>query len=109
MDAVADDTRRQLTRGTAGAVGAMLLGQNRRTVDCRYDESDIEQPYTHAPSSARSPAALLKAIDRYEYQSCETPDWEQSEAARFCQELRAHVIRQLPGYDQADTWPIEEA
>ena len=109
MEAVAHDTRRQLTRETAGTVGAMLLAQNRRSVDYRYDESDIEQPYTHAPSSVRGPAALLKAIDCYEYQSCETPDWEQSEAARFCQELRAHLIRQLPGYNQADTWPIEEA
>jgi hypothetical protein len=87
----------------------MLLAQNRRSVDFRYAESDIEEPYTHALSTTRTPAAMLKAIDCYEYQSCETPDWEDTEAARFCQALRAHLIHQLPGYDEADTWAIEEA
>ena len=106
---VGQETRRQLTRDTAGTVGAMLLAQNRRSVDFRYDETDIEDVYLHSRSSERSPAAMLKAIDCYEYQACETPDWEDTEAARFCQALRAHLIRQLPDYDDADTWAIEEA
>ena len=109
IDQVVSETRHQLTRDTAGTVGAMLLAQNRRSVDFRYDETDIEDVYLHSRSSERSPAAMLKAIDCYEYQACETPDWEDTEAARFCQALRAHLIRQLPDYDDADTWAIEEA
>lgn len=108
MHALVSKTRRELTRETAGAVGAMLLAQNRRSVNYRYAESDIEEPYTHAPSSPREPVELLKAISCYEYQACETPDWEDTEAARFCQALRAHLIRQLPGYDEGDSWPIQE-
>lgn len=110
MQTVYRETRRQLTRETAGRVGAMLLAQNRRSVDFRYDESDIEEPYVHAVSTTpREPVEILKAIGCYEYQSCETPDWEDTEAARFCQALRFHLIRQLPGYEAADAWPIDEA
>lgn len=110
MHAVIKETHRELTRETAGAVGAMLLAQNRRSVDFRYNESDIEEPYLHAVSTTpREPVEILKAIDCYEYQSCETPDWEDSEAARFCQALRALLIGKLPGYAEADAWPLEEA
>lgn len=109
IDQIAQETMRQLTRDTAGTVGAMLLAQNRRSVDFRYDETDIEEPYIHRPSSDRQPVAMLRAVSCYEYQACETPDWEDTEAARFCQALRAHLIRQLDGYDDSETWPIEEA
>lgn len=109
IDQVAQETMRQLTRDTAGTVGAMLLAQNRRSVDFRYNETDIEEPYIHRLSSERSPVAMLRAVSCYEYQACETPDWEDTEVARFCQALRAHLIRQLDGYDETETWPIEEA
>lgn len=107
IDQVALETCHQLTRETAGTVGAMLLAQNRRSVDFRYDETDIEDVYLHGRSSERPPAAMLKAIACYEYQACETPDWEDTEAARFCQALRFHLIRQLDGYDAEGVWPIE--
>jgi hypothetical protein len=99
---------RQLTPANVDAVGAMLAAQNRRSVDFRYAEEELEDVYTHGPSRTREPVEVLKAIDCYEYQSCETPDWEQTEAHSFCQTLRRQLIHQLPGYDQADTWPIEK-
>ncbi|GAA2628136.1 hypothetical protein GCM10010411_76790 [Actinomadura fulvescens] len=34
-----------LTTDTAGRVGAMLLAENRRLVNHRYDEDDWEAPY----------------------------------------------------------------
>lgn len=39
--------RRQLTADNAEWVGAMLLAENRRSVDYRYDEHGIEDLYTH--------------------------------------------------------------
>ena len=102
------DAWRELTPATAGAVGAILLAENRRSVDYRYREDEIEEVYTHGPSRLRHSVEVLKAIDCYEYQSCETPDWAQSEAHQFCQALRGLLIGQLPGYDEADSWPIQE-
>ena len=99
---------RVLTPATAGAVGAMLLAENRRSVDYRYNEAEIEEVYTHGPSRLRQALEILKAINCYEYQSCETSDWGQSEAYQFCQALRGLLVGQLPGYDEADSWPIQE-
>jgi hypothetical protein len=107
-DLTGTDAWRELTPATATAVGAMLLAENRRSVDYRYSEDEIEEVYTHGPSRLRSPVVILKAIDCYEYQSCETTEWEQCEAHHFCQALRDLLIGQLPGYNDADSWPIQE-
>ena len=49
----------------------------------------------------------LKAVDCYEYQSCETPEWSTLPAYQFSQQLRSALIGRLPGYEQAP-WEIEE-
>lgn len=54
---------------------------------------------------APSPVATLKAIDCYEYQSCEHAGWKDSEAKRFCEALRDDMITRLPGYSEA-SWGI---
>jgi len=100
--------RHQLTETTAGRVGAMLLAENRRSVDHRYDEQDWEQPYlfTAVPGTP-DPVVVLKAIDCYRYQSCEHPGWASSEAQQFCLALQALAISHLPGYDRAP-WDITD-
>lgn len=101
------------------AVGRMLWLENHKSVDYRYPgeedgqlpgpvglkRADIEAYTFHlAYRSDRklSLAALLKAIDAYEYQACEHDGWETSEARTYCQSLRKHLIRQLPGYEEAE-------
>lgn len=100
--------RRQLTDHTCGRVGAMLLAENRRSVDHRYDEQDWEPPYlfTALPGNP-DPVVVLKAIDCYRYQSCEHPGWPASEALQFCLALQALAIGHLPGYDHAP-WDITD-
>ena len=49
---------------------------------------------------------LYKAIDCYEYQSCEHSGWLASNARVFCANMRARLARDLPGYDDAPTWGI---
>lgn len=55
------------------------------------------------PSHRRpfSPIEVLKLVQCFEYQSCETADWEESEAYAFCDALRGQMIHQLPGYEDA--------
>lgn len=102
--------RRELTIETANQVGAMLAAENRRSVDHRYNETELEDFYTFTryPGSGTpglDPVQVLKAIACYEYQSCEHPEWETSEAHEFCRALRHRTIDRLPGYDEA-AWEI---
>jgi len=99
-------TTRDLTRKSAETVGQMLYDQNARSVNHRYDDDDLAI-YDHgAPAcTSWSPVDILKAISGYEYQSCETPDWPESEAFWFCYMLRKQVMGHLPGYDDGP-WSI---
>jgi len=108
--------QRELTDETADHVGAMLAAENRRSVDHRYDENELEDFYTFTryPGSGErgsagrprlEPVQILKALACYEYQSCEHPEWEQSEAHDFCRVLRHAAIWALPGIEDA-AWEI---
>lgn len=97
---------RQLTRDTAEVVGQILLDENVRSVNYRYSE-DERFVYDHAtPASTRwTPVEILSAIDCYEYQACETPEWSTSEAHAICVALRHILVRTLPGYENGP-WEI---
>lgn len=99
---------RYATAEEADRIGQMVTRENRLSVNHRYNESEVEDIYAYdGPAQVRSvdPVVILKAIDCYEYQSCEHPGWEASEAFAFCQALRRRMIRRLPGYDDAP-WEI---
>ena len=98
--------RRELTQETAGRVGAMLLAENQRSVNRRYGAADWEIPYLLTElQGAPNAVVILKALNCYEYQSCEHTGWPTTEAYHFCQALRHRAIRELPGYDEAP-WEI---
>jgi hypothetical protein len=100
---------------TASAFGQMLLDANVASVAYRYPNdalTDLPGPvnaYYVLPyrfeQVERSPIEVLHGIACYEYQSCETDEWETSEAHAAAQALRAHVVTMLPGYD-ATPWDI---
>jgi len=94
---------RYLNRETADAVGHMLLAENFRSVNHRYAEANEPEGFFAYRRSLQgcNPVVILKAIDCYEYQTCEHPEWEQSEAHAFCQALRKRMISMLPGYEDA--------
>lgn len=97
---------RQLTHETAEAVGQILLDENVRSVNHRYNE-DEGYVYEHAAPEDRrwTPAEILKAIDCYEYQACETREWTASEAYSIITGLRSTLIHTMPGYDDGP-WEI---
>lgn len=104
---------RQLNANTADQTASMLMFECIRSVAYRYQDCewpDLPGPIPNPnPSSihvyplekAPSPVQALKLVDCYEYQSCEHPDWDSSEAKRFCAALRSALIGSLPGYDDA--------
>ena len=94
-------------------VGRMLLGQCVASVHYRYEDEAPEDlpspcdnewltPYEYIPVGRMpTPVEALKLLACYEYQSCENPGWPQTEAHEFCQALRNHLVRELPGYEEA--------
>ena len=107
------------SRITLQTLGQMLLDTCLRSVFARYPDCltvadlpgyppDLEgrgAAYHHNAMLYVRPLAALKAIDCYEYQSCEFSEWPESCAAAFCTALRGALIVDLPGYDDAP-WEI---
>jgi hypothetical protein len=100
--AALQQTRREVTRDTAGHWGAVLVAANKAAVNYRYDNDEIEEAYEFTEYAGTfSPVAILRALDCYEYQACDDPAWAASEAWSFCNALRRRTIRDLAGYSEA--------
>jgi hypothetical protein len=93
----------------AGQVGAMLVAENRRSVNFRYSEDELEEPYEFTQIVGTfDPVKVLGALSCYEYQACECDDWTETEAYAFCVALRSKLIHALPGYQDAP-WTVTDA
>ena len=88
-------------------LGQMLLDQNTRSVNWRYRDNAAAEKYVFRPfTGLMTPIAAIKLCDCYDYQACETDDYEKTEAARLVDAIRSKAIRALPGYDDAP-WGID--
>ena len=119
-----NEEHHRLNDGNADQVGQMLLDENIKSVDHRYEDCEVTDlpgrvdgdyliPFKHKLSYNPLPAVtVFSLINCYRYQSSETDDWEQTEAYAFCRQLEGRLIRNLPGYDAAPwewtEWPEEK-
>ncbi len=99
---------RLLTPDTKDAIGQLLMDENVRSVGYRYSRDTFDElpgpvdktgirDYRHIELTLPfDPIVLLKQLDCYEYQSCECPDWPETEASAFCQVVRALAEATLP-------------
>jgi hypothetical protein len=95
------------------ALAQLLWDENRSSVSYRYDAlvglpGPIDEDYIIRAGDFQrfswvnwSPVDVLKAIDCYQYQSCEHPGWQTSEAKAFTDALRRAWTHLVPGYDEA--------
>jgi hypothetical protein len=90
----------------------ILMAENCRSVNWRYRNShhvDYEVFVGHVKldlkAEALSPLQVLKLIDCLAYQSCETDDWETTEAFKLLNRYRGMMVCKLPGYDDVK-WSI---
>lgn len=103
----------RLTHETADEVGRMLLAENIRSVQCRYPDLDLTGLSAEAAEftvdwlwKSPTPVEALKLVKCLDYQSCETSNWESTEAFRFLEAARERLIVKLPGYEDAPwEWP----
>ena len=104
---------------TAAFIAQMLWSENVASVAYRYNDPAHENlpgpigcSYIFGDwgpdilGDDPEPVAVLKACDGYEYQSCEHPGWEGSDAKEFVDSLRRKAVHCLCGYEEAD-WSIE--
>lgn len=100
-------------------IGDMLVRENLSSIHSRYPDTiekpegtpgPIEQYWLNEyefeyPQRTLTAVEALKAVSCYEYQSCEHPEWKNSDAASFCESLRHNLIGCIPGYSDA-AWEI---
>lgn len=85
----------------------MLSIENAKSVGYRYNEPTKPVAYISWQVGAPSPSIIeaIKLLDCYEYQSCERPEWEETETFRWCYRLRRALCRALPGYSKSE-WEV---
>lgn len=91
------------------ALGRILWAENIKSVAACYPDDpdgnfraqDVDAYWAAGAGLHLSPVQALKALDCYEYQSCEHEEWEASEVHDFCRVLRKRLITLLPGYEEA--------
>ena len=103
---------KKITRQTASEVGQILIDENYRSINYRYQENRKADRYTFEPFEATrdnpiclDAAQVFSALDCYEYQSSETPDFYESEAYEICRAIRKAEGTKLKGYEEA-AWEI---
>ena len=86
----------------------ILADQNYRSVNERYQETEPAPVMSAKVLFERvSPVQIIKACNCYDYQACETDDYQQTDANRICDAIRASAIDELPGYEEAQ-WEMNE-
>lgn len=99
----------QLTHDNLDQVGQMLVDANTTSVNYCYFNNPVHEPYeyryTRPLHTNWSVIEVLKALQCYEYQSCEPKNWQATEAYAFCRELQNILVQALPRYDHAP-WGI---
>lgn len=84
-------------------VAQLLINQNYRSVNYRYDtkkkprkfEHVLREPLLVSFSTPYSLYALYKSIACYEYQSCETPDYNKSDIHRALMALTSEITNRV--------------
>lgn len=97
----------------------IMLAENVLSVQARYPDT-IDNPQNMPGvitevgcqikfrfiSKPLNAVQVLKALQCYDYQACETDDYEHSNAYRIVESIRSLAISNLPGYEEAK-WEID--
>lgn len=96
-----------------------LYAENCKSVAFRYPEGSIPEEFVIEPepfvfdrrayryTTRHSTVELIKAIHCFEYQACKHPGWEQGLVHYWLRDLQSHLMRELPGYEDA-AWGLRE-
>jgi hypothetical protein len=90
------------------ALYKMFAQENADSVEARYDEPTEPVPVPERLVLPAIPlrtvadvAAAIKLVDCYEYQTNDAPDYEESDAASWCRNMRRELMQRIPGFCDA--------
>ena len=98
-----------LSAQNSAEVAEILRAENVRSISAKYGDGNVE-PYEfeYIPSARKRPVGnIIGALDCYEYQACESDDWNESNALEIVQGLRKHLLKTIAEKDDTYTWGIE--
>jgi hypothetical protein len=110
-----NDERCQITQDNATEIGRILLRENERSVMARYPEGNMpgtigeaSEDYVFRPwtMSNLDAVMILKACACFDYQACETGDYDKTLAWRIIHAIRMHAIHRLPRYSDSPGWEL---
>lgn len=96
---------------------AVLAHECYRSVRSRYPVGPLPGPIsaedgpvvftlTQSQYATLEPVDVLKACASYGYQSCETEDYDESEAYALVEAIKSAAIHALPGFEASPAWEI---
>lgn len=109
-----DDDYVYINRDNAERLAEVLRLENIRSINSRYNEKtiigDIGYEYLPQVRDCYSIAEIAQALNSYDYQSCETADYYDTQASHIINSMRKDLLRQLidKDGDSIDTWCIDE-
>lgn len=89
-------------------LGQHLTAVNQAAVNYVYRENNPAARYTfrtYRLTSDDGEVQVLKALECYQHQASELPQYRDTFSAQIIEEIRKHAITQLPGYKACD-WEI---
>jgi hypothetical protein len=88
------------------ALAELLYNENWRSLRTRYNDPETGPGITYRPRPLLDAITILKLCDCYDYQACETEDYDTTRAAKAINFIRHKAIRALPGYEEAP-WGLD--
>ncbi len=109
INAIVSFARRHQVVNIAGneqAAAELLLSENTRSVNHRYQEdAPVGLIVYDCQAPKLSPVEAIKACNSLGYQSCESEDWESTQACQLLRSITSAAVMDLPGYEAA-AWSI---
>ena len=98
-----------LNANNSAQVAKILMDENIRSVNSRYrEETQSDYEFEYIPSARKRPVGnIIGALECYEYQSCETDDWHESNAWEIVCGLRKALLKMIAEKEGTYTWGIE--
>jgi len=91
----------------ASFIATILYRENERSLAARYGDEVSDEVLTVTLGEVfqierADLAAIAKSAQCYRYQACETDDYDESMAERVIIQIEREVIRNLPGFEDAN-------
>jgi hypothetical protein len=97
--------QRRDVRENPRRMASVLHAENVRSVNARYQDCENPAGFVYQPVPLGylniTPIQIIKACHCLAYQSCESSDWEQTEAYAILNGIEAAAVRSIVGYDDA--------